>query len=185
MAFSPDGALLATGSNDDLVRLWDVRTGDLVRTLEGHGDSVYGVAFSPGGLCVASGGRGKAHFWQACDGTSLSGYDDVLSSNRILFSPDGKRVVADSGYDLHFWNFADGNPLVELDGHRGEVNGILFAADGTWLVTGSSDHTVRLWGSAVARCQPLTVPLLLTASRRRPGRARSSPGRPGRPAARG
>jgi WD40 repeat protein len=64
VAFSPDGALLATGSHDNTARLWNVATGQAVRTLTGHTGAVFGVAFSPDGTLLAtSSGDKKARLW--------------------------------------------------------------------------------------------------------------------------
>jgi len=55
VAFSPDGRLLASGSSDKTIKLWDVATGSEVRTLKGHTHYVLSVAFSPDGRLLASG----------------------------------------------------------------------------------------------------------------------------------
>ena len=63
VCFSPDGRRLASGSNDETVRLWDVETGACVRTLEGHG-FVFSVCFSPDGRMGASGSAdGTVRLW--------------------------------------------------------------------------------------------------------------------------
>ena len=54
VAFSPDGRLVAAGSLDKIVRLWDAQTGYFLERYEGHLDSVYSVAFSPDGNFLSS-----------------------------------------------------------------------------------------------------------------------------------
>ena len=64
VSFSPDGRLVASGSQERSVRLWDVETGAGVKTLEGHGGTVFSVCFSPDGKQVASGGHDQtARLW--------------------------------------------------------------------------------------------------------------------------
>jgi WD40 repeat protein len=64
MAFSPDGRLLATASDDSTARLWDPATGEHLRTLTGHHSAVWGVAFSLDGRLLATASEDKtARVW--------------------------------------------------------------------------------------------------------------------------
>ena len=64
VAFSLDGQVLASGSRDNTVKLWEVSSGGLLQTLEGHTESVDSVTFSPNGKLIASGGRdGTIRLW--------------------------------------------------------------------------------------------------------------------------
>jgi WD40 repeat protein len=77
--FSLDGRLLATGSDDGTVRLWDPTTGATIQTLEGYSGSVQAVAFSPDGRLLASGsGDDKVRLWNAKTTELILQYNTLL-----------------------------------------------------------------------------------------------------------
>ncbi len=122
VAFSPDGALLASGAWDNTVRLWRVADGAPLRTLEGHTDRVWSVAFSPDGALLASGsGDGTVRLWRVADGAplrTLEGHTDWVWS--VAFSPDGALLASGSGDGtVRLWRVADGALLRTLEGHTG------------------------------------------------------------------
>jgi hypothetical protein len=124
VAFSPDGRLLATASDDQTARLWNPATGDCLRTLTGHTGQVYGVAFSPDGRLLATASDDKtARLWNPATGKrlrTLTGHTGWVWD--VAFSPDG-RLLATASDDktAGLWNPATGKRLRTLTGHTGYV----------------------------------------------------------------
>ncbi len=146
--FSPDGARIATGSDDGTARVWSVEGSSPTVVLRGHEDWVEAVAFGPDGARVVTGsGDGTARVWSA-DGSGepvvLRGHEDRVGS--VAFSPDGTRILtgSDDG-TARLWS-ADGSgePTV-LRAHDGPVEVVAFSPDGNWMLTASEDGTAGLW----------------------------------------
>jgi len=106
VAFSPDSQYALSGSDDMTARLWDVESGRLLRSFEGHSGLVIAVAFSPDGQYVLSGSSDMTvQLWKVEDGTLGYVFDgDAEGVNAIAFSPDGRYVLSGSkDQDVKLW----------------------------------------------------------------------------------
>jgi WD40 repeat protein len=150
------GVIIASGNEDRTVRLWNLKGN--YRSLIGHTEFIFAVAFSPDGRILASGSADKTiRLWDTATNQCIK----VLQAHAgmvtgVTFSPDG-RILASSSYDrtIKLWDVKTGQLLHTFPEHI--TMSVSFSPDGKTLVAGSFDETVRIWDIETKQCcQTLT-----------------------------
>ncbi|MEZ4734667.1 MAG: WD40 repeat domain-containing protein [Caldilineaceae bacterium] len=177
VVFSPDGRLLAGGSRNGALLLWQVEGGHLLDTLPLHRQRVNGLAFHPAGHLLASAGSDGViyfidvskvrHAARAPSGGFVVEQDNqpvtlpvrtlITDANvrffAVTFSQDGKRFVA-GGSDgtLYRWDAPFDQLTHQTPGHQGAIRSVAFCTDRTFFFSGGYDGVIRLWDSDEMRC---------------------------------
>ena len=147
--FSPDGKYTLTGSDDAVIRLWDTKTGVLVRIFSGHTDEITYLSFSPDGKSIASASvDGTARVWDIATARTVyvvEGYDAEVQN--VAFSPNGQFILTttDKG-GAKIWDADTGKFVMEIG--RGRIGlGAVFSPDGKYILSGDSgdSYAARLW----------------------------------------
>ncbi|MBI4853694.1 MAG: hypothetical protein HY819_18020 [Acidobacteria bacterium] len=161
LAISSDGALLASGSLDNSVRIWNLSSGKEIKTLIGqdaHNGAINCLAITPDSKTLISGSAdGTLKLWDLPAGTlrkTLTGHTDEV--NCLAISPDAKLLASgslDNGIKL--WSLPGGDELKEIKEHAGSIWSLNFSPDGHVLASGGglADHSIKLW--TVPECAPI------------------------------
>jgi WD40 repeat protein/tRNA A-37 threonylcarbamoyl transferase component Bud32 len=145
VAFSLDGKHIVSSSYDETIKTWDLGVDHLATlTLEGRYNS---MAFSPDGRhMVTGGGEDKAiRVWDVVTRDELMKIDG--DGGCVSFSPDAKRIISADGNDINVWDASSGKKLMILSGHEDQIWSMSYSPDGTRIVSGGRDKTVRIWNA--------------------------------------
>ena len=148
VAFSTDGKLVGTASDDASICIWDAETADLVRKIDTSMGGITGIDFSPNDqLLAGSTWDGYVGLWQVSNGNLLRSMPKQdYGIKTVVFSPDGTWLAAGSETGpILIWKIGEIDPTMTLEGHAAAVNRLAFSPDGSILASASEDHSIRLW----------------------------------------
>ncbi|KAM0363085.1 hypothetical protein ACHAPK_011223 [Fusarium culmorum] len=153
VVFSNNSTLIASGSHDKTIKIWNVATGEEEQTLKGHMHFVTSVVFSNDSTLIASGSHDKTvKIWKVATGKeeqTLKGHTDSVYS--VVFSND-RKLIASGSHDktVKIWKVATGEEEQTLEGHMDSVYSVVFSNDSS-LIASESDKTIKIWNVSTGK----------------------------------
>ncbi len=173
ISISPDGKILASSGNDGNVKLWELDTGKLIRTLSHHNNySIWCIAISPNGETLATGGNRKICVFNLHTGeiihTLNCGFKEIES---VAFSPDGETLASGGDNTIKLWNVQTGKLQHTLIGNfyrnilqktrplfnkwgvtrSGSIYSVTFSSDSRTLISASAGNGIELWSTRTGK----------------------------------
>ncbi|MXV78909.1 sigma-70 family RNA polymerase sigma factor, partial [Candidatus Poribacteria bacterium] len=161
LAFSPDGTILASGSQNETVRLWNTSKNHELLILRKHTDWITTLAFSPDGRLLASGSTDKTvRLWDTITGelfATLTGHVNGIAA--LTFSPDGSTLASGStDGTIKFWNTKTGTHLpTHITGHTEWVKAVAFIKDSTTLASVAFNGKMTFWDIKTSQKRSLKI----------------------------
>ena len=149
--YNSAGKRLASADIRGNIRIWNTETNELIGEIKANRSSITGLAFSPDGERLASTSIDKTvRIWNVTNLKQIAVLDHKHIVYDVAFHPDPneKRLaVASRDNTIWLWDTARWELVVQVLGHRDYVHSVTFTPDGSRLVSGSGDFTVRVWST--------------------------------------
>jgi hypothetical protein len=156
LAITPDGRRLITGGDDHTIRICDLATGRLERTLRGHTDSVRAVAVTPDGRRIVSGGAyDTVRVWDLASGQfvhAIAGQGGYRAVNAVAVAPDGGKIVwGGAGAAVQVWDLTNGRVEHTITSDDPTVRTVAITPNGQFVLSGGDGGTIQVWDLASGR----------------------------------
>jgi len=145
VAISADSAILASGSSDKTIKVWDLGTGELRHTLTGHSLCIFSLAISPDGQTLASCADKTTKIWDLKTGKLLRNLNHLKSVGSVAISSEGQIFAIGGNKTIKIWNPHTGEWPRTFSEELGYVGSVAISPDGNTLASGSTENIIKIW----------------------------------------
>lgn len=143
----PDGLILATGSDNNEIQIWDIRSQKKVANFEGHTDAITDLCFSENGFFLSSASKdSNLKLWDLRGPKNIKTVKTDAFAKKLHYDYSGKYLAVATGSEIRIFTGQQLEHVHTLDEHTNEVTDVKFGTDAGLLISSSMDRTVKVWG---------------------------------------
>jgi len=143
----PDGLILATGTEDNLVRVWDLKSQKNVATFRGHKGAIAALRFSENGYYLATSAQDNLlKLWDLRGPKNINTLQMDSNVLTLDFDYSGKYLAAGTGREIRIFTAKPVEHVLTLDDHTADVTCVKWGKDAQFIVSTSMDRTLKFWG---------------------------------------
>lgn len=153
LEWDPEGRLLCSGGNDNLVNIWDARKGDeALYSFSHHQAAVKAVGWCPFQSSILATGGGSTDkcikFWNTATGTLINSVDTGSQVCSLKWSREHRELLSSHGYadnQLVLWKYPSMSNIARINAHSSRVLHLALSPDGQTIASAAGDETIKFW----------------------------------------
>ena len=146
LAVHPEGSIIATGAEDKHIYLWEISSGEIIKTYEGHLHPPKYLEFSSDGRYLISAAATEIRIWDLTKDTWRGYKKHVTHVYNVAFNKDASRFLSTSlKPNFILWDREESQVIHEFEGHSKSTLVAAWSPDNKWIASGSGDQNIRIW----------------------------------------
>jgi len=143
--FHPDGIIMGTGTEDNLIRIWDLKSQKNVATFQGHSAAISDLRFSENGYYLATAADNILKLWDLRGPKNVNSLKLTSPIRKLHYDYSGKFLAVALGNTVKVYSGKSFDPVLHLDAHEDIVTDVKFGDDAAFLATTSMDRNLKFW----------------------------------------
>ncbi len=155
LTVTSDGKYIISGASDETVKIWDIASNKIKKTLKDNETNITLVAATPSAKQIISSSVYFVKIWDLKSGKLVRTITDpkIITLGSGVVAHSGKQIISAYGTEILIWDLETGNLIKTLKGHNGSITALAISLDDKRIISGSMDGTIKIWSKVTGNLE--------------------------------